>query len=52
MNEQLRVATLPPRLHAGMAAHGVDRAAALLHQLFRRFDGHLALQLTRRHQYP
>ena len=45
MNEQVQAASLPPRLHVGLAPHGVDQAAALLHQLFRRFDGHLALRL-------
>ena len=45
MNDQLRAAALQPRLPVDMTTHGVDRAAALLHQLFRRFDGHLAMRL-------
>ena len=45
MNYQSRAVALQPRLHVGAAAHSVDLAAALLHQLFRRFDGHLALRL-------
>ena len=45
MNHQLQAAVSQPRLHAGLATHGVDQAAALLHRLFRRFDGHLALRL-------
>jgi cyclopropane-fatty-acyl-phospholipid synthase len=45
MSAQDQGAALPPRLHVGLGAHGVDQAAALLHQLFSRFDGHLALRL-------
>ena len=45
MNEQVQAAALQPCLHAGLATHGVDQAAALLHRLFRRFDGHLTLRL-------
>lgn len=45
MNEQVPAAAFQPRLHPGLATPGVDQAAALLHRLFRRFDGHLALRL-------
>ena len=45
MNEQVQAVGLQPRLHAGLATPGVDQASALLHRLFQRFDGHLALRL-------
>ena len=45
MNEQVQAAALQPRLSYGLATPGVEQAAALLHRLFRRFDGHLALRL-------
>jgi hypothetical protein len=45
MNNQANVAVLQPRLHSSLATPGVDQAAALLHRLFLRFDGHLALRL-------
>ena len=45
MNEQVQAADLQPLLQSGLATQGVDQAAALLHQLFRRFEGHLALRL-------
>ena len=45
MNEQVQAAALQPLLQSGLATQGVDQAAALLHQLFRRFEGHLALRL-------
>ena len=45
MNHQVRAAAPQPRLHAGLAADGIDQASALLHRLFRRFDGLLALRL-------
>ena len=45
MNEQVHASALQSRLNVGLAADGVDQAAALLNKLFRRFNGHLALRL-------
>ena len=45
MNNQANAAALLPRQHPGLATPGVDQASALLHRLFQRFDGHLALRL-------
>ena len=45
MNEQVQAVALQLRLHTGSATRGVAQASALLHWLFRRFDGHLALRL-------
>ena len=45
MNQQAQAAVVQPHLHASQATLGVDAASALLHRLFRRFDGHLALRL-------
>lgn len=45
MSEQVQAAALQPRLHSSLATIGVDQATALLHRLFHRFDGHLALRL-------
>jgi cyclopropane-fatty-acyl-phospholipid synthase len=45
MNEQAKVAALHPSLSVGLATPGVDQAAELLHRLFKRFDGRLALRL-------
>jgi len=45
MNEQVHAGALQPRLPRGLATPGVDQASALLHRLFQRFDGHLALRL-------
>ena len=45
MNEQVQAAALQPRMHTEPATHGVAQASALLHRLFCRFDGHLALRL-------
>ncbi len=45
MNEQGQVAGLQPCLNASLATHGVEAASVLLHRLFKRFDGHLALRL-------
>ena len=45
MNEQGQVAGLQTCLTASLATHGVDAASALLHRLFKRFDGRLALRL-------
>ena len=44
MNQQAHTAVVQPHLHASQATHGVDAASALLHRLFQRFDGHLALR--------
>ena len=43
MSEQVQA--LQPGLQQGLATPGVDQASALLHRLFQRFDGHLALRL-------
>ena len=45
MNDQTKVAALHPRLSAGLATPGIDQAAELLHRLFKRFDGRLAMRL-------
>ena len=45
MNQHAYTAGLQSRLHAGVATHRVDEALALLHLLFKRFDGQLVLRL-------
>jgi cyclopropane-fatty-acyl-phospholipid synthase len=45
MNDQTKVAALCSSLGATLATPGVDQAAELLHRLFKRFDGRLALRL-------
>ena len=45
MNQREHAAVVQPHRHASQATHGVDAASALLHRLFQRFDGHLALRL-------
>ncbi len=44
MNKRIHAAGLQ-HLHASQATRGVDAASALLHRLFKRFDGQLALRL-------
>ena len=45
MSAPVRATAFEPRQHSGLATPGVDQASALLHRLFQRFDGHLALRL-------
>jgi cyclopropane-fatty-acyl-phospholipid synthase len=45
MTQQIQGDELRPLTHFGLARHDVTAASTLLHRLFKRFDGHLALRL-------